>query len=194
MRPAAWHGEANICLSRRTDGGRRAPTIQRAAETKAQLDASPGVDGNCCVSAGPVGSLGYLSQTLAITAGETLTISGLIGGNGSGEVHFYLNRVSVVDVYGPSNALSSYAVTALASGNDVFSVGFRDDPSYVQFDKLSVTDAADGAVPEPASWALMLGGFGLVGGAMRTRRNAVVRFGPIWQRRRADPRRRTTTG
>jgi len=33
-----------------------------------------------------------------------------------------------------------------------------------------------GAVPEPASWALMLGGFGLVGGAMRSRRKASVSF------------------
>lgn len=33
--------------------------------------------------------------------------------------------------------------------------------------------AAKGAVPEPASWALMLGGFGLVGAAMRRRRTAV---------------------
>lgn len=31
-------------------------------------------------------------------------------------------------------------------------------------------------VPEPASWALMLGGFGLVGGAMRSRRKAAVTF------------------
>jgi len=30
-----------------------------------------------------------------------------------------------------------------------------------------------GAVPEPASWAMMLGGFGLVGGAMRSRRRTV---------------------
>jgi len=33
------------------------------------------------------------------------------------------------------------------------------------------------AVPEPASWALMLGGFGLVGGAMRSRRKMAVSFG-----------------
>jgi hypothetical protein len=33
----------------------------------------------------------------------------------------------------------------------------------------------DGAVPEPASWAMMLGGFGLVGGAMR-RRKATISF------------------
>ena len=30
--------------------------------------------------------------------------------------------------------------------------------------------------PEPASWAMMLGGFGLVGGAMRARRKAQVSF------------------
>lgn len=32
------------------------------------------------------------------------------------------------------------------------------------------------AVPEPASWALMLGGFGMLGGAMRSRRKSVVAF------------------
>ena len=31
--------------------------------------------------------------------------------------------------------------------------------------------------PEPASWTLMLGGFGLVGGALRSRRQAAVSFG-----------------
>jgi hypothetical protein len=34
-----------------------------------------------------------------------------------------------------------------------------------------------GGVPEPASWMLMLGGFGAVGGAMRSRRKAAVSFG-----------------
>lgn len=33
------------------------------------------------------------------------------------------------------------------------------------------------AVPEPASWAMMLGGFGVVGGALRARRKAAVSFG-----------------
>jgi len=35
---------------------------------------------------------------------------------------------------------------------------------------------APGGVPEPASWAMMVGGFGLVGGAMRSRRKTAVRF------------------
>lgn len=33
------------------------------------------------------------------------------------------------------------------------------------------------AVPEPASWAMMIGGFGLVGASLRTRRRAAVSFG-----------------
>ncbi len=32
------------------------------------------------------------------------------------------------------------------------------------------------AVPEPASWALMIGGFGLAGAALRRRRKTIVRF------------------
>jgi hypothetical protein len=38
---------------------------------------------------------------------------------------------------------------------------------------LTIHSEADGAVPEPASWALMLGGFGLVGGALRSRKTSV---------------------
>jgi hypothetical protein len=33
------------------------------------------------------------------------------------------------------------------------------------------------SAPEPASWALMVGGFGLIGGAMRSRRKASIRLG-----------------
>lgn len=41
----------------------------------------------------------------------------------------------------------------------------------------SPQDAPPPAVPEPASWALMLAGFGLVGGALRGRRRSAVSFG-----------------
>jgi len=36
--------------------------------------------------------------------------------------------------------------------------------------------AAPGSVPEPAAWTLMLGGFGLIGGALRQQRRAKIRF------------------
>lgn len=45
--------------------------------------------------------------------------------------------------------------------------------NFIGVDTFSVTANA-AAVPEPASWALMISGFGLVGGALRTSRRAVA--------------------
>ena len=42
---------------------------------------------------------------------------------------------------------------------------------------MSEFQAFSAGVPEPASWAMMLGGFGLIGGAMRSRRKSAVSFG-----------------
>lgn len=42
-----------------------------------------------------------------------------------------------------------------------------------QLGQLIVTNLS-GAVPEPASWAFMIAGFGLVGGALRQRRSAAL--------------------
>jgi len=38
---------------------------------------------------------------------------------------------------------------------------------------LTVTPVGVSSVPEPASWAMMIGGFGVIGGAMRRRRTKV---------------------
>jgi hypothetical protein len=47
-------------------------------------------------------------------------------------------------------------------------------PQSFAINQVSLTDTIAGGVPEPASWALMIGGFGLAGAALR-RRQAVVR-------------------
>jgi hypothetical protein len=41
----------------------------------------------------------------------------------------------------------------------------------------SITGGNVGGVPEPASWAMMIGGFGIVGATMRRRRRMTVSFG-----------------
>jgi len=60
---------------------------------------------------------------------------------------------------------------------------FRSTGVAFEFDSIAVgtgrplsAGQTPAAVPEPASWAMMLGGFGLVGGAMRARRKAGVSF------------------
>ena len=48
--------------------------------------------------------------------------------------------------------------------NDVGSLGLG----------LRIADTPGGAVPEPAMWAMLVAGFGLVGGAVRRRREMAV--------------------
>jgi hypothetical protein len=53
------------------------------------------------------------------------------------------------------------------AGNNFF---LTDSVRAPKFQRIVFTDAKpDAAVPEPASWAMMIAGFGLVGGAMRRR-------------------------
>jgi hypothetical protein len=45
--------------------------------------------------------------------------------------------------------------------------------------RVTITEADDGAgaVPEPAAWVMMVGGFGAIGAAMRRRQRTAVSFG-----------------
>lgn len=56
-------------------------------------------------------------------------------------------------------------------------IAFEFDSLAVSIDKHRGPALVAPPVPEPASWAMMLGGFGLVGGAMRSRRKSAVSFG-----------------
>ena len=59
------------------------------------------------------------------------------------------------------------------------SISFAGVANQIVFDDVtfgSSTPGQTGAVPEPATWAMMMLGFGAVGGAMRRRRNVKVSF------------------
>ena len=47
----------------------------------------------------------------------------------------------------------------------------RGTSGSLQFDNIVLDDLAVSAVPEPASWAMMIAGFGFVGGTLRHRRS-----------------------
>ncbi|WP_416907272.1 MAG: PEPxxWA-CTERM sorting domain-containing protein [Polymorphobacter sp.] len=60
---------------------------------------------------------------------------------------------------------------AMAGQNEITQVRFRGQGNAFEFDTIG---AAVGSVPEPASWAMLIAGFGLVGGAMRRRRKMAL--------------------
>jgi hypothetical protein len=82
--------------------------------------------------------------------------------------------VAPADLYAGGGVLKAFDAAAVPGahfGNGQFAVeGNGTAGSTYSLDISRVTLAA--AVPEPAQWALMIGGFGLVGGAMRRRVSA----------------------
>ncbi len=75
-----------------------------------------------------------------------------------------------------------FTTPALAAGNHTLKVFYADRESTGAFLSLSLDATSSGvvitppsAVPEPSSWAMMVGGFGLLGGALR-RKKAVASF------------------
>ena len=59
------------------------------------------------------------------------------------------------------------AEVIVGAGGQNFSAFLRDKPTSDNFGGISLSLAA---VPEPATWAMMIMGFGLIGGAYRSRR------------------------
>lgn len=99
-----------------------------------------------------------LGSALSATATQLLFDFGGPGGAGFGDTH------------------SQYCITGngfncFPSGEFTEQIFFFTPPaSEVTYDNLQVLGTAvPGGVPEPASWALMMAGFGLTGAAMRRR-------------------------
>lgn len=100
------------------------------------------------------------------------TWNDLATGIGAGDYTLNINLGSGLFTYTVDGHSSSFDANGSTSINSVILQGYNSGNSYdIHWDNLN----ASGAVPEPASWALMLGGFGLLGGAMR-RRKAQVSF------------------
>lgn len=114
--------------------------------------------------------------------GTTLTLLGLAGTTGfTGE--FFDNTVA--DAPLGNGATVTGRTAGSLSNNTVFDVAFSNKLGrYDAFLFTVQNDAADGyrlqqlavAVPEPHVWAMMIGGFGLVGSAMRRRQRTTVTY------------------
>jgi PEP-CTERM motif len=85
--------------------------------------------------------------------------------------------------YGDLSAAGSLANTYLArvqsgqwSGNVNNVRVLRNAGNGVNQNQIYLASAGGGAVPEPSTWAMLLGGFAMVGAAMRRRAQPVLRF------------------
>jgi hypothetical protein len=130
---------------------------------------------------GPYGfTFGNFKGNPAITGGWEYAVSTALYGSHS---NLALGIVSATDFRGAIDlsTLYDYALTdadrtfngpesSYWEGSD-FKFAFR--PDAISLTSEPGTLAPPAPVPEPASWALMIAGFGLAGGVMRTRRRLV---------------------
>lgn len=129
-----------------------------------------------------------VSQTLTTTAGQSYALtfylgaqgtSGQFGGPisamasaGSTSDTFTYDGASGTDVNGTLWTPETLNFTA-PSTSTVISIVGNTGSQFIGLDNVSV-DATAGVIPEPASWALMLVGFGGLGAALRSRRKPVL--------------------
>ena len=129
-------------------------------------------------TASPETGFGYFTTS---ATDHTITNSNFFQSNSWTGADF--NGYEIYDFDGTMDAFTSVTLASSnMAGLDSSRISFDANHIWVNWQGLSFnTDTVvrlnvNGSVPEPASWAMMLGGFGLVGGAMRSRRKANIRF------------------
>ncbi|WP_310496217.1 choice-of-anchor C family PEP-CTERM protein [Sandarakinorhabdus sp.] len=137
-------------------------------------------------------SAGSIAQMLDTVIGQTYTIGFDLSGNPDGGAG---NRISVVTISGslpdvkvyqvlPANSRADmnwqrfeYTFTAFSALSSLTFASAEFTPFGPAIDNVSITEGGGGIgsdVPEPASWAMMLAGFGMIGATSRRRRPRVV--------------------
>lgn len=129
-------------------------------------------DGSSFAALGNVGGIGTLSQLISTTSGTAYTLDYYLATNGSTPSYFSASwdgqEIGGSIVNNPGvQPYTLYQFIVTGSGSDTLTFNERDDPAYLALDNISLNPAA---VPEPATWAMMLLGFGAIGFALRRRR------------------------
>jgi hypothetical protein len=142
------------------------------------------------VRAQPFGSTGNYASVSRSNGPGILDLSSFGSINKISFLWGSVDSYNFLDVLSGSTVLASFTgsqVTALANGNQTDpatnpivtlsftgddrdaadALRFRSNGNAFEFDNVAVSALP---IPEPAMWAMMIGGLGLVGGAMRRRR------------------------
>lgn len=108
--------------------------------------------------------------------GEVLVYSGL---DGTGDLLGSLTLAQTPSTCGPEYAAGfcPFVAGAVAFAGTARSIGFSGVANFVVFDDVTFGSTTPGGViPEPATWGMMILGFGLVGFAARRRNSGRVVF------------------
>ena len=136
--------------------------------------------GNDFAYLGDTSDTGSLSQQLATLAGETYALSYYLASHGDALTSFSVDwngqTIAGSQLTNPNSggAYVLYSFLVTGTGLDTLTIHASDHPSYIALDDVSVVSGINGAVPEPATWAMMLIGFGGIGLAMRRKRTAAA--------------------
>jgi hypothetical protein len=132
------------------------------------------------------GQSGYASEiVIAAAAGYEVSLIGFDFAtylSRSATVPFSITSLGGTSIFSGTEPTLTPAHNSLAINSAYFTDGIRlqwgPDGYDVGLDNIAFdvrATAVAAAVPEPASWAMMISGFGLVGGALRRRRQPVLR-------------------
>lgn len=143
-------------------------------DASATYTAETGCVGSACLNES--GNPAYLYQDLNTTAGTLYNLTFDFVASGTPNALKVLWGSDVVLDLTNVGSLLNYSVSNLLATGGTTRLTFlgRNDPSYSHLDNVNVqaVASAPGAVPEPASWAMMILGFLGVGATVRSKRRA----------------------
>lgn len=145
------------------------------------IDLAAGGSGNTGNDPSGVTNLFFLSgsaATMNVAAGFDTGFSFYYAANFSATVVVYSGLNATGSILGTlnlsptPNAYYEWAPVGVSFAGIAHSVDFGGSANYVAFDNITLGAAVpgDGSVPEPATWAMMVSGFGATGATLRRRR------------------------
>lgn len=102
----------------------------------------------------------------------------VVVGGSSSTVGFLTRTLEASPTFSFDEIRVSATIVGLTSGGNTVSsiTTLPNNWAFASFQYYGELATPPGDVPEPASWVMMLGGFGLIGGALRARRRASIRY------------------
>lgn len=118
------------------------------------------------------GYANYTGGALELTLYDvSSSIVGLLGYNGATSIFNDLGSGTVFGKVRIDAAAASYTIALNQAGVDAVNAAYYNASYFTLGGRLTTVPSS---VPEPAAWALLIGGVGVAGGALRTRRRTAM--------------------